>query len=104
MTLKSEKHLQLLHILLQLTKEKINKLDLEKGPTYIRILGFNQKGRNYLQKIKKQLSIPLITNIKKEKPEMLEIDILATHLYELGFSQEKEKKIEYKQSPIYLQN
>lgn len=31
---------------------------------YIRILGFNSKGRDYLNKIKKELTIPLITNIK----------------------------------------
>ena len=91
----------LYHLLLQLTKENVEKLNLNQGPTYIRVLGFNENGRSYLSKIKNQLSIPLITKIKKDKPMMLEFDLLASHIYEIGFPQAEQRKLEYQQTPIY---
>ena len=48
----------LIHILIGLTKEDNKKLEL----TYIKVLGFNNKGKNYLKSIKKELNL----NIDKE--------------------------------------
>ena len=61
-----------LHIFFNVLKE-----DNNKPLNYIRILGFNQKGRLYLKTIKNDLTIPLITNYKEEliKEELKSIPI-----------------------------
>ena len=46
---------------------------------YIHILGFNQKGKNYLNKLKKEISLPLITNYD----ELLDYQILTDKIYNL---------------------
>lgn len=69
----------LIHILTSLTKEEA-KLDL----SYIRILGFNKNGKNYLNKIKKEVTLPLITSYKNlEENKLLEIEYRATLIYSL---------------------
>ena len=80
----------LLHILCNFTKEKANSF---QNITYIRILGFNTKGRNYLNKIKKDLDIPIISKITKNKDPMLEFELETSKIYDLpyqGNSYEKE--------------
>lgn len=70
----------LLHILCNFTKEKAN---LFKKISYLRILGFNDKGRSYLNKVKKDLDIPIISKITKEKDPMLEFEIETTKIYDI---------------------
>lgn len=70
----------LLHILCGFTKEKARQF---KEITYIRILGFNEKGQKYLNQIKKQISIPIISKINKTKDPMLEFEIHTTTIYSL---------------------
>ena len=70
----------LLHILCNFTKEKRKKFN---DITYIRILGFNDLGRKYLNKIKKKVDIPIISKISKEKDSMLEFEIETTKIYAL---------------------
>ena len=48
----------LTYILLSITKVDCSNLDLE----YIRVLGFNKKGKEHLNKIKKEINIPILTN------------------------------------------
>ena len=45
-------------IVFSITKEDCSNLELE----YIRILGFNKKGKEVLNKIKKDISVPVLTN------------------------------------------
>ena len=71
----------LLHILCNFTKEKANEFN---KITYIRPLAFNNKGKIYLNKIKKELSIPIISKITKEKDKMLEYELSTTLIYDLG--------------------
>ena len=40
------------------SKEEANNIDID----YIRILGFNNKGKEYLHNIKKEIDIPILTN------------------------------------------
>lgn len=68
-----------IHILTSLTKEEGNNQELK----YIRVLGFNNRGKDYLNNIKKDLSIPLITNIKKKDEDLLRIDIRVEKIYAL---------------------
>ena len=80
----------LLHILCNFTKEKANTF---KEITYIRILGFNTKGREYLNIIKKNIDIPIISKINKNKDQMLEFELETSKIYDIpyqGNSYEKE--------------
>ena len=74
----------LLHILCNFTKEDasfFNKI------TYIRILGFTTKGKDYLNTIKKELEIPLISKITREKDPMLEFELKTTKIYDLPYNE-----------------
>lgn len=71
----------LLHILVSFTKEDAKK---RKEIKYIRILGFNKKGREYLNQIKKYIDIPIYTNFNKE----LEFELKITSIYSLINSNE----------------
>jgi len=85
----------LLHILTSLTKEE-SKLEID----YIRILGFNEKGKKYLNKIKKETSIPLVTNYKNVNSKLLEKEYNITKIYSLLVNDNNLIKQEL-QSPIY---
>ena len=63
-----------IHILTSFTKEEANK---RKEIRYIRVLGFNKKGREYLNSIKKEIEIPIYTNFNKE----LELELKVTKIY-----------------------
>lgn len=65
----------LVHILCNFTKEEARDLKIE----YIRVLGFDNRGQNYLNKIKKSVNVPLIT--KYEKYKNLDIEIRSTCAY-----------------------
>ena len=70
----------LIHILCNFTKEKREQFNDIK---YIRILGLNKKGSNYLNTIKKDLELPLISKITREKDEMLDFEIETTKIYDI---------------------
>ena len=70
----------LIHILCNFTKEKRESLNDIK---YIRILGLNKKGRDYLNTVKKDTDIPIISKITREKDEMLEFEIETTKIYDI---------------------
>jgi len=55
-----------------------------KKVSYIRILGFNINGRKYLNKIKKELDIPLISKMTKNKDSMLTLELETTKIYALS--------------------
>lgn len=52
----------LTYILLSITKEDCSNLNLE----YIRVLGFNKKGKEHLNKTKKGINIPILTNYENK--------------------------------------
>lgn len=60
-------------------------LDIKKDIVihdYIRVLGFNNNGQKYLKKIKKDISIPLISNYSDNK-DLLKLEIKANNVYSL---------------------
>ena len=73
----------LLHILVGFTKEEAS---IMKNISYIRLLGFSDKGRLYLNSIKKELDIPLISKIYRTKDKMLEKEIETTKIYALPYN------------------
>ena len=85
----------LLHILCNFTKEKAN---LFNDISYIRILGFNDTGKSYLNSIKKNIDIPIISKITKEKDPMLEFELDTTNIYDIKNRSIKKEE----ESIIYL--
>ena len=67
-----------IHILTSFKKDD-NNLDLD----YIRILGFNKNGRNYLNSIKKSISAHLITSYKPNISKNLDLELKVTKVYSL---------------------
>ena len=82
----------LLHILLGYTKEQNN---LFKEIQYIRILGFNEKGQKYLNKIKKEIEIPILSKFERNN-KMLEFELHSTIIYSLPKNELFLIKEEYK--------
>lgn len=68
-----------LHILVSLTKDNANNQEIN----YIRVLGFNKKGQSHLNKVKKDLPVPLITKVTKNNYNLLEQEFIAGRLYKL---------------------
>lgn len=85
----------LCHILNGFTKEDKNKFI---DPTYIRILGFNDKGKKHLNSIKKNSTLPIITNYKKGF-DMLEFEIKISSIYDILMNKNTRDN-EYKKGPI----
>lgn len=88
------------HILCGYTKDDN---ELCKDIEYIRVLGFNDKGRNYLNKVKKDVDIPIISNYSKNKSTMIELEFKSTIAYSSILNEEDKKKSiesEYQNHPM----
>jgi len=83
----------LTHILCGFTKDEAKNIKIN----YIRVLGFNQKGINYLNQVKKGINIPIITNVKKEYNDLLKLEITIDKLYSLIMNDTNNN---YKNKPI----
>lgn len=59
----------------------------QEEPAYLRLLGMNPNGREYLRKIKKDLPIPLISRLSAFNDPSIQLDIRASQVYALGLSQ-----------------
>ena len=88
----------LLHILCHFTKEEASRLN---DNLYIRVLGFNQKGQNYLNQIKEEMNVPLVSKLSSFNNEILEIEKRANKIFGLIINDDINKK-EYKDFPIIL--
>lgn len=69
----------LLHILVGFTKEEAHS---KKNNTYIRILGFNEKGQKYLNKVKKEITIPILSKFERNN-KLLELELKSTIIYSI---------------------
>ncbi len=87
------------HIMCNFTKEEAERLDEVE---YIRILGFSYNGQDYLNKIKREIDLPIITRFTNEF-EMLNIEYRATCVYATVMNEKDKIKLiesEYKNPPI----
>ena len=85
-------------ILLSLEKKEFNNLELD----YIRLLGFNDSGKQILNNIKKSIDIPILT---KFDPKYLYTDLKINNILSLNKKIKNKKEFrekEYKKSPIKL--
>jgi predicted nucleotidyltransferase len=69
------------HVLTNTTKDVMKRVTADKKATYIRLLGMSQTGRTYLQKNKKEFTLPVISKLASFSNEMLQLDIKAAHTY-----------------------
>lgn len=79
----------LLHILLNIRKDSLERFKSEDYCFYARMLGFKKESTDLLSKIKKNSSIPIISKLADARNylsplamEMLECDIQAAHIYD----------------------
>lgn len=89
----------LIHILCDFTKEKAKQFT---NITYIRVLGFNETGKLYLNKIKKDINIPIITTFSKSDDEMLKFEMKTTCVYASILTEDKKNELikqEYQNKP-----
>ena len=84
----------LLHILLG-TKKEDNYKDI-----YLRILGFNHKGRTHLNKIKKDITIPIFTSYRNNQIKSLDIEYKSTYIYSIITNNSDLIDEEYHNKPI----
>ena len=87
----------LIHTLLGIKSNYL--LDQKYTPQYARVLAMSEKGKKVLSEISKTSSIPIVTSIadfmkiaNNKQKEMLELDILATNIYTLGYNNPSQKK------------
>ena len=66
---------------------------------YIRVLGFNDNGRNFLNSVKSNCSLPIISNFSSLDDIMLDIEFRSTCIYSLLFDNSIIDS-EYKNKPI----
>lgn len=99
----------LLYALLGITKQTIS--ELYKVSPYIRVLGMNNKGKEFLSLLKyEHPKLPIITSVKefldtnksKVLRDMLAIDILATNIYTLGFDHEPYANLDFTKKLVIL--
>jgi len=70
----------LIHILIGLTKEDKNKTFKNE---YIKILGFNNTGKKYINSIKKDTNIPIVSNLKNINSIIKDYEIKAYKIYNM---------------------
>lgn len=99
----------LCHILLDLRKQDLNLFKENDGVQYVRILGFSKKGRELLPLLKRNCTIPIITNLSKSykklnpiQKKMVDFDVLATNLYNIHFEKSTpyQKGLDFYYPPI----
>ena len=80
----------LIHTLLKIQKSFVQ--EQKETPQYARILAYSQKGKAIISELVKKSRIPIVISVNKflknatlPQKEMLELDILATNVYTLGY-------------------
>jgi len=102
----------LLYALLDITKEDIEYS--HKTIPYLRVLGVSDEGKQLLKELSKKKKVKVITSVKKfldkTKPtnsnlpliNMLNIDILATNIYTLGYEYDSQSNLDFTQKIISI--
>lgn len=95
----------LLKILLNIKDDYIGK-SFELEPKYVRILAFNDKGREIIKMAKKKSELPIITNLDRlenyheDIRSMLTYDIRSTNIYSM--ISDLSSNADFKNRPIYV--
>lgn len=81
----------LIHILIGLTKKDVNNIELD----YVKVLGFNSKGQQYLKDIRESIDIPTVVN---KDSLIYKYELKAAYLY--GEAIKKDISFDKKNIPI----
>ncbi|HEX7065657.1 MAG TPA: nucleotidyltransferase [Bacillales bacterium] len=73
------------HVLTNTTKKEMAPLLEIPKASYIRLLGMSEKGQTYLNRIKKNLELPLVSTLSQHVDPLLDLDKRAADCYALGF-------------------
>ncbi|MNU66711.1 hypothetical protein D3C71_560320 [compost metagenome] len=94
----------LVHVLLGHNKLSFTRENLAEGPGYLRVLGFTDKGRELLKRMKKTASLPILTRPSDLSHPQLELDLKASAVYASSFPTLDTNQIfrDYRQPPIQL--
>ncbi|WP_338451947.1 nucleotidyltransferase [Niallia oryzisoli] len=95
----------LTHILTHSTKKEMNVLD--GNVSYLRLLGMTETGRSYLNQLKKDCPIPIISKRSSFTNQQIQTDTRASRIYAMGLPEKYRQKaieLEFMQQPIYIQN
>lgn len=87
----------LMHILFNLTKYESKNIVID----YVRVLGFNSKGRSYLNKIKKNKDINIVTNYKDGISKLFDLENRVNNIYAI-IVDNKLIYEEYSHNPIII--
>jgi len=93
------------NVLTGMTKLFVANESIHRGEPapYVRILGFNKQGAQYLKKIKKEIEVPIYSNFGKDVHAILKLEEIATaayaSVYEPTYATELMKK-EYAEKPV----
>ena len=87
----------LMHILFNLTKEESKDIVID----YVRVLSFNSKGRSYLNKIKKNKDINIVTNYKDGISKLFDLENRVNNIYAI-IVDNKLIYEEYSHNPIII--
>lgn len=88
----------LTNILCNITKNDITDLKLMDGVEYIRVLAMNDKGRTYLNSIKKDFEYPIISKASEVNSKMMDIELKTTRIYDEDLYSREFKPLIYKKS------
>lgn len=85
------------YLLLNVSEDDIHQV---WDDSYIRVLGFTETGRQFLNQEKNKSQLPIITKINQKNEKQLSLDIRAGKIYQLVDELKMEQ--DYYRSPIYL--
>ncbi|MCX4365996.1 MAG: nucleotidyltransferase [Bacilli bacterium] len=89
----------MMHILVGLTKEDKESLTNNE---YIRLLGLNTRGQKYINKIKKELSIPLVSKYTAIDSKIKNYELKCANIYQM-ITGDNVNSFEYANRPIRLE-
>ncbi|MGM9986622.1 MAG: nucleotidyltransferase [Bacillaceae bacterium] len=81
-----------LHILTNATKEQFASIPEDESVPYIRLLGMNKKGQQYIRQIKKELPVPLLSTNKGNDHPLSILDQQATFTYAYPIQSNKQNE------------
>ncbi|WP_374056582.1 nucleotidyltransferase [Rossellomorea sp. FM04394] len=94
----------LLHVLTSTKKEEMR--SRHNSPRYIRLLGMNKTGREFIHSKKKEMPLPLISKLSSANQCDITLDVRAAEIYSLGLENTAARKKllhqEWSQPPIII--
>lgn len=91
------------HVLTNTTKSDMANVLKKPEATYIRLLGMSDQGQAYLNSIKKDLELPIVSTLSQHDDPLLKLDVRAADCYALGYPEtfrEEKLREEYATPPI----